>query len=150
MTYNVSWHQVFRLPEGIVHLYNYDASLVNLWWIRRESVVNLSWACPRCQQLFPVWRIKSVKNMELGLKWVHIARYELILKLERALWLPIISGPLLTPKGAIKNPKIVLKSVPNQPSPLPSGGKSLCSHGSTKALRGRCSPPGHHQRKQHL
>ena len=39
--------------------------------------------------------------MEFGLKWVHMARYELILKLDGALWLPIIFKPLLTPKGAI-------------------------------------------------
>ena len=44
--------------------------------------------------------------MEFGLKWVHMARYELILKLDGALWLRIISKPLLTPKGAIKDPKI--------------------------------------------
>ena len=36
--------------------------------------------------------------MEFGLKWVHMARYELILRLDGALWLPIISGPLLTQK----------------------------------------------------
>ena len=48
--------------------------------------------------------------MEIGLKWVHIARYELILKLERALWLRIILKPLLTPKGAIKIKKIKKKS----------------------------------------
>ena len=40
--------------------------------------------------------------MEIGLKWVHMARYGLILRLERALWLTIIFKPLLTPKGAIK------------------------------------------------
>ena len=60
--------------------------------------------------------------MEFGLKWAHMARYELILRLEGALWLTIISGPLLTQKGAIKdpqNPKKVLKSVPNQPRPDP-------------------------------
>ena len=34
--------------------------------------------------------------MEFDLKWVHVARYELILKLDGALWLRIISGPLLT------------------------------------------------------
>ena len=47
-----------------------------------------------------------------------MARYELILILDGALWLTIISGPLLTPKGTIQNPKIpnkILKSVPNQP-----------------------------------
>ena len=43
--------------------------------------------------------------MEFGLKWVHMARYELILRLEGAIWLTIISGPLLTQKGAIKNHK---------------------------------------------
>ena len=36
--------------------------------------------------------------MEIGLKWVHMAGYELILRLDGALWLPIISEPLLTPK----------------------------------------------------
>ena len=47
-----------------------------------------------------------------------MARYELILRLEGALWLSIILKPLLTPKGAIKKskiPKQVLKSVSNQP-----------------------------------
>ena len=39
--------------------------------------------------------------MEFGLKWVHIARYELILRLDGALWLRIIFKPLLTPKRAI-------------------------------------------------
>ena len=40
--------------------------------------------------------------MEFDLKWVHMARYELILKLDGALWLRIIFKPLLTQKGAIK------------------------------------------------
>ena len=39
--------------------------------------------------------------MEFGLKWVHMARYELILRLDRALWLPMIFKPLLTPQRAI-------------------------------------------------
>ena len=59
-----------------------------------------------------------MKIMEFGLKWVHMARYGLILKLDGALWLTIIFKPLLTLKGAIKDPKNlkkVLKSVPNQP-----------------------------------
>ena len=46
--------------------------------------------------------------MEFGLKCVHIARYELILRLDGALWLTIISKPLLTPKTAmegVKSPK---------------------------------------------
>ena len=43
-----------------------------------------------------------MKTMEIWLKWVHMARYELILRLDGALWLRIILKPLLTPKGAIK------------------------------------------------
>ena len=42
--------------------------------------------------------------MEFDMKWVHMARYGLILKQDRAIWLRIISKPLLTPKGAIKDP----------------------------------------------
>ena len=40
--------------------------------------------------------------MEFGLKWVYMAQYELILKLEGALWLRIILQPLLTPKNAME------------------------------------------------
>ena len=40
--------------------------------------------------------------MKFGLKWVHMARYELILRLDGALWLRIILKPLPTPKRAIK------------------------------------------------
>ena len=47
--------------------------------------------------------------MEFGLKWVHMAQYELILRLDGALWLRIILKPLLTPKGAIKTPNKYLK-----------------------------------------
>ena len=38
--------------------------------------------------------------MEFDLKWVNIARYELILRLDGALWLTIVFRPLLTPKKA--------------------------------------------------
>ena len=47
--------------------------------------------------------------MKIWLKWVHMARHELILRLERALWLPIILKPLLTPKGAMESSKIYKK-----------------------------------------
>ena len=40
--------------------------------------------------------------MEFGLKWVHMAQYELILRLDGALWLPIIFKPLLTQKRVVK------------------------------------------------
>ena len=39
--------------------------------------------------------------MEVGLKWVHMARYELIFRLDGALWLTIIFKPLWTPTRAI-------------------------------------------------
>ena len=48
-----------------------------------------------------------MKIMKFGVKWVHMARYELILRLDGALWLRIILKPFLTPKkghGIIKNP----------------------------------------------
>ena len=40
--------------------------------------------------------------MEFSLKWVHMSRYELILRLDAALWLTIISKTPLTPRRAIK------------------------------------------------
>ena len=40
--------------------------------------------------------------MKICLKWVHMARYELILRLDGALWHTIISGPLLTKKCPIQ------------------------------------------------
>ena len=46
--------------------------------------------------------------MECCLKWVHMARYELILRLDGALWLPIISKTPLVSRKAMegqKNPK---------------------------------------------
>ena len=44
--------------------------------------------------------------MEFGLKWVHMARYGVILTLDGALWLTIISEPPLTLKRAIEGPEI--------------------------------------------
>ena len=44
--------------------------------------------------------------MQFGLKWIHMARYELILRLDGALWLRIIFKPLLTPKTTIQIKKI--------------------------------------------
>ena len=48
--------------------------------------------------------------MKFGLKWVHMARYELILRLDGALWLRIIFKPLLTQKWPIKIKKMTNKS----------------------------------------
>ena len=39
--------------------------------------------------------------MEFYLKWVHMGRYGVILRLDGALWLTIIFKPLLTPQRAI-------------------------------------------------
>ena len=46
------------------------------------------------------------KIMEIDLKWVHMARYGLILKLDGAIWLRIILKPLLTQKKGYKNQKM--------------------------------------------
>jgi len=48
-----------------------------------------------------VFKSFASKNMEIYPKWVHMARYELILRLVRALWHTIISGPLLPPKWGL-------------------------------------------------
>ena len=40
--------------------------------------------------------------MKIDLKWVHMARYGLILRLDGALWLTIIFKPIWTPKRAIE------------------------------------------------
>ena len=47
--------------------------------------------------------------MKIGLKWVHMARYGLILRLDGALWLTIILKPLLTPKRPMESSKICKK-----------------------------------------
>ena len=49
--------------------------------------------------------IKFMKIVEIGLTWVHMARYEFILRLDGALRLRIISKPLLTPQRAMEGPK---------------------------------------------
>ena len=49
--------------------------------------------------------IKFMKIVELGLKWVHMARCELTPILDGALWLTIISKTPLTPRKAMEGPK---------------------------------------------
>ena len=44
--------------------------------------------------------------MQLGLKWVLMARYELILRLDGALWRVIISEPHPTQKSVMEEAKI--------------------------------------------
>ena len=56
-------------------------------------------------------QIKLMKITEVGLKWVHMGRYELILKLDGTLWLTIISKPLLTPQKAMERPQIPKESL---------------------------------------
>ena len=78
--HNVSWHQVFRRPEGrgdrCPEILNSDMYFLN---------------------------IKFMKVIEFCMKWVHMARYELILKLDGAIWLRIISKPLLAQSWPIKH-----------------------------------------------
>ena len=65
--------------------------MVDLSGIYREPIPDAS-SC----------RIKFMKNVEFVVKWVQMARYEMILWLDGALGLPIISGPLLAQKWQIK------------------------------------------------
>ena len=51
-----------------------------------------------------------MRIMELDLKWVRMVRYELILRQDGAIWLRIISGPLLTLKRAIQIRKLLKRS----------------------------------------
>ena len=52
--------------------------------------------------IFGNLRFFGPKNMKFGLKWVHMAQYELIIRLDGARWLWIIFKPLLTQKWPIK------------------------------------------------
>ena len=114
---NPSW----TCREPIVNLI-----MMHLSWICGESVVNLWWMyrghVPDANSFFQLEELNVWKSWKLAWNkslWLNMARYELILRLERALWLRIIFKPLLTPKGAMKiqkNYKKVLKSVPDQPS----------------------------------
>ena len=56
----------------------------------------------RIRILGPGSDIFGSKNIKFRPKWVHMSRYELIFKLDGALWLRIILKPLLTPKRAME------------------------------------------------
>ena len=56
----------------------------------------------RIRILGPGSDIVGSKNMKFGPKWVHMARYELILRLVRALWLRILLKALLTLNSAVE------------------------------------------------
>ena len=73
--------------------------------------------------------------MKFCLKWVHMARYGVILRLDGALWHTIVSGPLLTQKRAIK-----IKQIPKI-SKTCSGNTSWGSKTpqGTKSLQGPCA-----------
>ena len=48
-----------------------------------------------------------VEIMEFGMKWVHMVRYGLILKLDGALWLTIIFRPPPDPKKCYENQHVL-------------------------------------------
>ena len=66
--------------------------------------------------------------MEFGLKWAHMARYGVILRLDGALW-------LLDPKKGHQNPKSIKKLVssPGEDNKIrtllqwPTGGEDVCT-----------------------
>ena len=55
-------------------------------------------------------QIRFMKSMGFDLQWVHMARYELTLRLEGALWLRIVFKPLLTRNWPIQIKKMSQKS----------------------------------------
>ena len=59
--------------------------MANLSRTYREYIVHMS-------------QMPAAEELEFGLKWIHTAWYELILRLDGALWLTIIFRPLLTQK----------------------------------------------------
>ena len=69
--------------------------------IRRETIFPETWKFRYMNFVIFIYS----EMMEFDLKWVHMARYELILRLDGALWLRIILKPLLTQRTAIKIPK---------------------------------------------
>ena len=65
-----SWKYFSPIFVSLIMVYLsqiYRESIVNPWWMYRGHVPDAS-----------SWRIKFMKNMEFGLKWVHMARYGLI------------------------------------------------------------------------
>ena len=85
-----SWKYVSPIFVRLIMVYLsqiYRESMVNVWWMYCGQVPDAN-----------SWRIKLMKHMEFDLKWIHMGRYALILRLDGAQCLRIISGPLLTPK----------------------------------------------------
>ena len=96
-----AWKYVSPIFVTLIMVYLsqiYRESMV--WWIYRGHVPDAN-----------SWRIKFMKNMEFGLKWVHIGRHELVLRLDAALWLPNSFKPLRTPKRAIKIKQLSQKAL---------------------------------------
>ena len=88
-----------------------------------------------------------MKIMEFDLKWVHMARYELILKLDGALWLTIISKTPLIPKKALegaKDRKESIKVAMDCSARSHGCGYEVALHlgGSTRAWQASTSMPG--------
>ena len=52
-----------------------------------------------------------MKNMGFDLKWVHMGRYGVILRLDGALWHTIIYEPLLPQKWPMQIKKMIKKSI---------------------------------------
>ena len=94
--------------------------------------------------------------MEFGLKCVRLARYGLILKQDGAIWLRIISKPLLNPEGPIKDPKNQKRKWEMIPAWTPNNSISrnwarrVCTKLVTGWVRAHCGARhqsmGHHHR----
>ena len=69
--------------------------------------------------------------MKFDLKWIQMARYELILRLVRGIWLRIILKPLLTPKRPWND------QVKNKVKDILAKLHALCGKGTVQELSTR-------------
>ena len=75
---------------------------------------NSKMCCPKLQKHSQ----NATTSGIVGLKWVHMVRYGFILRQGRAIWLRIISGPLLTPKSRASGGRRVFVQAPGPDSQL--------------------------------
>ena len=89
----------------VIHFKTANPGVINMAWDGTQSSNTATW----WNQDLDLDQVRSrtrtfffVKIMELGLKWVHMAPYELILRLDGALWLTIIFKTPLAPRRSMK------------------------------------------------
>ena len=90
-----------NLQRGAFILFFWDASshICQKTWKWLDEEIGYLWKVQN-----PEKRKRKLRNKIrfVGLKWVHMARYKLVLRQDGAIWLRIISKPLLTKKWFIQ------------------------------------------------